>query len=95
MRAKCEDLTPESSLANESLARRTLTGQTIAFSCYGGGGDCDVGQATAFLNEVTGWMEATSWIHMYFWFGACAGVSKGQARLTTRVQACSPARTAA
>ncbi len=23
------------------LGKRTLTGQTIAFSCYGGGGDCE------------------------------------------------------
>ena len=28
------------SLESHSLQRRTLTGQTIAFSCYGGGGDC-------------------------------------------------------
>jgi len=28
-------------LAATSLNRRTLTGQTIAFSCYGGGGDCE------------------------------------------------------
>lgn len=24
-----------------TLGKRTLTGQTIAFSCYGGGGDCE------------------------------------------------------
>lgn len=29
------------SLEPSSLHRRTLTGQTIAFSCYGGGGDCE------------------------------------------------------
>lgn len=29
------------SLEPTSLGRRTLTGQTIAFSCYGGGGDCE------------------------------------------------------
>lgn len=29
------------SLDLSSLHRRTLTGQTIAFSCYGGGGDCE------------------------------------------------------
>ena len=29
------------SLASHSLHRRSLTGQTIAFSCYGGGGDCE------------------------------------------------------
>ena len=28
-------------LSSRSLNRRTLTGQTIAFSCYGGGGDCE------------------------------------------------------
>ena len=28
-------------LASHALHRRTLTGQTIAFSCYGGGGDCE------------------------------------------------------
>ena len=28
-------------LENSSLHRRTLTGQTVAFSCYGGGGDCE------------------------------------------------------
>ncbi|KAI0086851.1 hypothetical protein BDY19DRAFT_959053 [Irpex rosettiformis] len=28
-------------LALSSLQKRTLTGQTIAFSCYGGGGDCE------------------------------------------------------
>lgn len=28
-------------LEPSSLHRRTLTGQTIAFSCYGGGGDCE------------------------------------------------------
>lgn len=24
-----------------SLRKRTLTGQTVAFACYGGGGDCE------------------------------------------------------
>ncbi|KAI0781691.1 hypothetical protein BC629DRAFT_1289581 [Irpex lacteus] len=28
-------------LGLSSLQKRTLTGQTIAFSCYGGGGDCE------------------------------------------------------
>lgn len=28
-------------LAAATLGKRTLTGQTIAFSCYGGGGDCE------------------------------------------------------
>jgi hypothetical protein len=28
-------------LSAGSLQRRTLTGQTVAFACYGGGGDCE------------------------------------------------------
>ncbi|KAI0697989.1 hypothetical protein BC835DRAFT_1269502 [Cytidiella melzeri] len=38
-------------LGVESLGRRTLTGQTIAFSCYGGGGDC---QCPSDLNGDSG-----------------------------------------
>lgn len=30
-----------SDLLPASLSRRTLTGQTVAFACYGGGGDCE------------------------------------------------------
>ena len=29
------------SLTSHSIHRRTLTGQTVAFACYGGGGDCE------------------------------------------------------
>ncbi|KAF7790610.1 hypothetical protein EIP86_001566 [Pleurotus ostreatoroseus] len=29
------------SFLSSSLHKRTLTGQTIAFACYGGGGDCE------------------------------------------------------
>ena len=27
--------------ADVTLGRRTFTGQTVAFACYGGGGDCE------------------------------------------------------
>ena len=28
-------------LSSSNMHKRTLTGQTVAFACYGGGGDCE------------------------------------------------------
>ena len=67
-------------LSSHSLHRRTLTGQTIAFSCYGGGGDCECptdnnGDSGVLINVFPGFQCAYAG-------GACTWDDKVRAPLT-------------
>lgn len=71
-------------LSAHSLHRRTLTGQTIAFSCYGGGGDCECptdnnGDSGVLINVYPGYQCA-------YPNGACTWDDKVRLRTLIRVK---------
>jgi len=47
----------------------------VACENFGGGAQCSQSQTQAFLDEITGWMDSTSWVHQYFWFGVLHDMS--------------------
>lgn len=71
-------------LGAATLGRRTLTGQTIAFSCYGGGGDCECptdlnGESGVLINVYPGYQCA-------YPNGACTWDDKVRSSFTQALQ---------
>ena len=77
-RAPMEIRAPGYSFLSNSLHKRSLTGQTVAFACYGGGGDCECptdnnGDSGVLINVFPGYQCA-------YPNGACTWDDKVSAR---------------